>query len=109
MSSVEKGKRFERQVVRDLRACGWKAERTAPMQAGDGVARPDVTAGTLPFAPIRLAAECKVGLQVPKFFVDAMQQAQACAGDGMTPVLFAKRDRCRALVVMYFDDFARLF
>jgi hypothetical protein len=98
-SSVIKGKRFERQVAKDLRGIFPDARRG--MQARHGGDAPDVDhAG--PLWP-----ECKHGKR-PNIPAALEQATIAAKGTGRVPIAVCRRDHCDATVTLWWEDFLAL-
>ena len=95
--SREKGKRAEREVVSIFRNWGWRAERTAPLQAGMGTAKPDVFAAN---DCISLRLEVKRRRRLPAYLVDGLEHADA---------VMLRQDRGGWIIAMPLEAFLELF
>lgn len=102
--SRDKGKRGEREVVLLLRAEGFAA-RTGRQHRG-GPDSPDVIVDDLPW--LHPEAKLKKRLEVARDIYGALDQAAREKAPGQMPVGFVRKDRCRWLVVMEPEDFAKL-
>lgn len=91
--SLNKGKRFEREVANWFKARGYPARRTAQV---DGMLNSDV------LAIDGLHVECKhyAKIGAEKFLI----QAERDAKDGDTPVVFMRQDNGRMMVMCRADD-----
>lgn len=97
--SRTKGATGERECVQWALPFFPDAHRTAPLQAGRPHDYPDVLAG--PFA-----IEVKRGKTIQLW--PAWEQAQAQCPDGLVPIVYARRDREPAIVIMPADVAMRM-
>jgi len=95
-----KGAQWERDIVIALKAHGFDATRTAPMQT-DGLPYPDVTA-----SPLWIEAKC--GAQPPIIRGLAQAESNMPAEAGWIAVCVAKSDRRPPTVTMRWSDFLDL-
>ena len=102
-ASRNKGKRGEREVVRILKAYGFDAERTAPLQAGKSK-RPDVlaTAGKR-----SIVVEVKRIKRIPAIIEHAMAQLLAYR-DGDIRFVAIRGDGGKWLAVMELEELLSL-
>ncbi len=98
-NSREKGKRFERLVAGLFRSIGYEARRGQQYCGSNGDA--DVIG-----AP-GIHIECKAVEKLNLY--DAMSQAKADAREGELPVVIHKKNNCKVLVTMEFNDWAALY
>ena len=96
MNSNIKGKQFERWVARYLRNAGHESARRGQQHRG-GPDSPDVI-GLDGFH-----VECKNTEKWRPY--DFMAQAERDAADGEKPIVIAKKNRQKPLVIMRLDDF----
>ena len=98
-NSREKGKRFERLVAGLFRSIGYEARRGQQYCGANG----DADVVGVPGIHIECKAVEKLNLY------DAMSQAKADAREGELPVVIHKKNNCKVLVTMEFDDWAALY
>lgn len=98
-NSREKGKRFERLVAGLFRSIGYEAIRGQQYCGANG----DADVIGVPGIHIECKAVEKLNLY------DAMSQAKADAREGELPVVIHKKNNCKVLVTMEFDDWAALY
>ncbi len=98
-NSREKGKRFERLVAGLFRSIGYEARRGQQYCGANG----DADVIGVPGIHIECKAVEKLNLY------DAMSQAKADAREGELPVVIHKKNNCKVLVTMEFDDWAALY
>ena len=98
-NSREKGKRFERLVAGLFRSIGYKARRGQQYCGANG----DADVIGVPGIHIECKAVEKLNLY------DAMSQAKADAREGELPVVIHKKNNCKVLVTMEFEDWAALY
>ena len=98
-NSREKGKRFERLVAGLFRSIGYKARRGQQYCGANG----DADVIGVPGIHIECKAVEKLNLY------DAMSQAKADAREGELPVVIHKKNNCKVLVTMEFEDGAALY
>jgi hypothetical protein len=96
-SQRRKGHNYEREIARVFREIYPGARRG--LQYRDGSEAADVE-GT----PFHI--ECKRGKAISVFA--ALKQAEAAASRGMVPIVVAKRDRERDVVMLSLEDFLEL-
>ena len=96
MNSNLKGKTFERWVARYLRESGYEEARRGQQFKG-GADSPDVI-GLDGFH-----IECKNTQQWNAY--KFVEQSERDAGENEKPIVIAKKNRKRPLVMMYLDDF----
>lgn len=101
INSKEKGKRFERELAKRFRECGYEARRTAQYCGNTGEAA-DVVG--LPFIHIEAKHVEKLNLY------EAMKQAKNDAkGKDVIPAVFHKKNNQNILVTVEFDQFMRIY
>lgn len=98
-NSREKGKRFERLVAGLFRSIGYEARRGQQYCGANG----DADVIGVPGIHIECKAVEKLNLY------DAMSQAKADAREGELPVVIHKKNNCKVLVTMEFDDWTALY
>ena len=98
-NSREKGKRFERLVAGLFRSIGYEARRGQQYCGANG----DADVIGVPGIHIECKAVEKLNLY------DAMSQAKADAREGELPVVIHKKNNCKVLVTMEFEDWAALY
>ena len=98
-NSREKGKRFERLVAGLFRSIGYEARRGQQYCGANG----DADVIGVPGIHIECKAVEKLNLY------DAMSQAKSDAREGELPVVIHKKNNCKVLVTMEFDDWAALY
>jgi hypothetical protein len=105
INSRQKGASFEREVAKALTAEGFPAKRGAQVSQGAwGVSAPDVIVPCLP----TIHLECKRHGRARFNLDEAVDQAlRDCKDDQMCAVVHRK-DHCRMLVTMTFQDFCAL-
>lgn len=101
MNSNRKGKVGERELASKFKEEGWDARRGQQYQGGEE--SPDVVVGDLPW----LHVECKRTKRQFRLW-DAMAQAKADASEGQIPAVFHRRNRSPWVVVLTFEDFAKM-
>lgn len=100
MTSRDKGKRGEREIVKYYSDKGFNAIRTAPLQAGfvDGAA--DVSG----VGNLHIEVKRQEALNIWK----ALEQAECDAAEGMVPTVHFRRNRSEWYVALRLDDFVGL-
>ena len=98
-NSRKKGKRFELLVAGLFRSIGYEARRSQQYCGANG----DADVIGVPGIHIECKAVEKLNLY------DAMSQAKADAREGELPVVIHKKNNCKVLVTMEFDDWAALY
>lgn len=100
MSSRDKGKRGEREIVRYYSDRGFSAIRTAPLQAGFVEGAADVSG----VGNFHIEVKRQEALNIWK----ALEQAEGDAAEGMIPTVHFRRNRSDWYVALRLDDFIRL-
>lgn len=100
INSRAKGARFERKLAGLLRDFGYDNARRGQQYSG---ANGDADVVGLPGIHIEAKAVERLNLY------DAMQQSQRDARRNEIPVVIHKKNNCKILVTMAFDDFMQLY
>jgi Holliday junction resolvase len=100
MSSRDKGKRGEREIVKYYIDRGFDAIRTAPLQAGFVEGAADVSG----VGNFHIEVKRQEALNIWK----ALEQSERDAKDGMIPTVHFRRNRSEWYVALKLDDFVRL-
>lgn len=105
INSRQKGATFEREIAKAFTAEGFPAKRGAQVSQGSwGISAPDVIVPCLPDFHI----ECKRHGRA-RFDLDAaIAQAEADGGPGKMSAVIHRKDNCRRLVTMTFEDWCLL-
>ena len=98
-NSRDKGKRFERLVAGLFRSIGYEARRGQQYCGANG----DADVIGVPGIHIECKAVEKLNLY------DAMSQAKADAREGKLPVVIHKKNNCKVLVTMEFDQWGEMY
>ena len=99
INSKEKGKRFERTLASKLRDYGYNCRRGQQYCGANG----DADVVGLPNIHIEAKAVEHLNLY------DAMAQAKADARESELPAVFHKKNNCKILVTMEFDDWMEIY
>ena len=99
INSREKGKRFERTLAGKLKEYGYDCRRGQQYCGANG----DADVVGLPGIHIEAKAVEKLNLH------EAMKQSQRDARQNEIPVVIHKKNNCKILVTMGFDDFIQLY
>lgn len=100
INSRDKGARFERKIAGLLRDYGYDTARRGQQFCG---ANGDADVVGLPGIHIEAKAVERLNLY------DAMQQSQRDARSDEIPVVIHKKNNCKILVTMEFDNFMKLY
>lgn len=100
--SRRKGATGEREAAQAWRDVGIDAKRSAPMQAGDPRAMPDVVLPDLPWLWLEVKRQKKCNMHA------AIKQATEACPDGKMPMAFCRSDHEDWVVTMHFKDFAKI-
>lgn len=100
INSREKGKRFERDLAKKLREHGYTDCRRGQQYSG---ASGDADVVGIPY--IHIEAKAREQMQLYQW----MSQAKADAKDGLIPAVFHKKNNCKILVTLEFDDFMEIY
>lgn len=100
MSSRDKGKRGEREIVAFYKERGFDARRTAPLQAAGLCDAADVSG----VAGFHIEVKRQEALNIWK----SLEQAERDAPDGVIPTVHFRRNRSEWYVALPLKDFARM-
>jgi Holliday junction resolvase len=100
MSSRDKGKRGEREIVAFYREQGFDSRRTAPLQAAGFCDAADVSG----VAGLHIEVKRQEALNIWK----ALEQAERDAPEGVVPSVHFRRNRSEWYVALRLEDFVRL-
>jgi len=100
MSSRDKGKRGEREIVNFYCERGFPAVRTAPLQAGFVEGAADVSG----VGNFHIEVKRQEALNIWK----ALEQSERDAKEGMVPTVHFRRNRSEWYVALSLDDFVNL-
>ena len=101
-NSRDKGKRYELHVVSLFKSAGYDNVRRSQQFCG---ANGDADVVGVP----RIHIECKARERGHGELYDWMAQAKRDARDGEKPVIIHKKNHCKDLVTMEFDDWIQLY
>lgn len=100
MSSRDKGKRGEREIVNYYKERGFETRRTAPLQAAGLCDAADVSG----VAGFHIEVKRQEALNIWK----ALEQAERDAADGVIPTVHFRRNRSQWYVALPLEDFVRM-